>query len=88
MEGYLCDISIGGCFLNTSGSAEVDQEVLLEMPVPPVGEKVVKIKCSVVPQERRFEGFGLRFHNLTEVQQTAVAYFVEKSVQPKERRDP
>jgi len=85
-DGFVYDIGLGGCFLNSSGLADADDEIVLEIPKPPDGEKVVRFRCIVVPQKRRLKGFGLRFLALTEAQKAVIADFLAKPVVPPDRR--
>ena len=85
-DGFIFDVGLGGCFLNTSFPAERDDEVVLELPEPPQGVSVVKFRCTVIPQTRHLEGFGLRFRSLNKRQQAAVGYFMAKAPQSPDRR--
>jgi len=86
-DGYLYDVSFGGCFLNTSAEAMDDEQIVLEIPEPPKGEEVVAFDCTVIAQQRRLKGFGLRFRSLTDRQKAVLDHFVAKSKAAPDRRD-
>ena len=86
--GYLYDVGLGGCFLNTSASAVDNEQIVLEIPKPPKGEDVVAFDCTVIAQERRLKGFGLRFSSLTDRQKSVLDQFIAKSKEAPDRRDP
>ena len=86
-DGYLFDVGLGGCFLNTSAPAGDDQVIVLEIPDPPEGIEVVEFTCTVVSQDRRLKGFGLRFESLTDKQKAVLGHFVAKSKDAPDRRD-
>ena len=86
-DGYLYDVSLGGCFLNTSADAVDNEQIVLEIPEPPKGEEVVAFDCTVIAQQRRLKGFGLRFGSLTDRQKAVLDHFIAKSKQAPDRRD-
>ena len=87
-DGYLYDVSLGGCFLNTSAEAADKAQIVLEIPEPPQGEEVVALNCFVIAQQRRLKGFGLRFGSLSERQKAVLDHFIAKSKEAPDRRNP
>lgn len=82
----MCDVSIEGCFLNTSGEAVDGEFVTLEFPVSMFPERVAKIGGTVVPQRRKLMGFGLRFTGLTKEQQSYLVRLMARTPEVKDRR--
>ena len=87
-DGYLSDISLGGCFLNTSAEAVDNKQIVLEIPEPPQGDEVVAFDCTVIAQQRRLKGFGLRFGSLSDRQKAVLKHFIAKSKAAPDRRNP
>ena len=87
-DGYLYDVSLGGCFLNTSAEAADIGQIVLEIPEPPKGDEIVAFDCVVIAQQRRLKGFGLRFGSLTERQKAVLDHFIAKSKEAPDRRNP
>lgn len=55
-DGFVYDIGLGGCFLNTSGSADIDDEIVLEVPRPPGWGKGAQISLYCSSSEETVEG--------------------------------
>jgi len=82
----ICDVSIEGCFLNTSGRALDGEYVTLEFPLSIFPERIAKIGATVVPQRRKLMGFGLRFVELTKEQQSYLVRLMARTPEVKDRR--
>ena len=67
---YICDVSMGGCYLNTTGRADVSENVTIEFPTS--GDRVAEIEGIVVAQQRKLSGFGVRFPSLSVEQQSII----------------
>jgi hypothetical protein len=68
-EAKLEDISLGGCFINTTGQVEVNEDVNLEVLLPS-GEWLT-LKGRVTAYQPTI-GFGVAFSGLTEKEENAV----------------
>jgi hypothetical protein len=86
-EADICDIGIGGCFLNTSGNADDGEAITLEIPTSTVQEHIIEFPGTVISQGRKFKGFGVRFGALDEEQQSLIARLMIQSHEQAERRN-
>lgn len=86
-EGDICDISIGGCFINTRTAAADGEMVTLEIPsIDP--EKALEFTGTVVPQGRTLYGFGVRFDPLNEDQIELIRKITDRAEKQPDRRLP
>ena len=84
-EADICDISLGGCFINTRGNAEDGENVTLEVPTL-VPDEVMEFPGTVVPQGRTLYGFGVRFEELNESQKTLITKLIDRAEKQPDRR--
>jgi hypothetical protein len=82
---YICDVSLGGCFLNTTGLANMDDSVVVEFPTPDA--QIAEIEGIVVAHQRKLSGFGVRFPSLSEKQQTIIERLLMRESDQLDRRD-
>ena len=61
-EGRIEDLSLGGCFVNTMGRADVGEIVGVEMKLP--GGEVLELRGEVTSYQQGI-GFGMMFSFLT-----------------------
>lgn len=78
-EAYLCDISAGGCYLNTNAEPETGERISIEIPTATASEKIICFNGSVIEQKRKFKGFGVRFDFLDVKQQSLVVELMSQS---------
>ena len=81
------DISSDGCYLNTSGSAEVGELVTVEIPESIDSDVVISISGTVIPQERKHVGFAIHFDSKTDQQQAFIAELMARAPEVPDRRD-
>ena len=68
-EARIEDLSIGGCFVNTTGRVDLGEDVVVEIQLPPgdwlqLNGKVVSYQHGI--------GFGVEFSLLTEIDEEAI----------------
>ena len=68
-EARIEDLSIGGCFVNTSGRVDVGEDVVVEIKLP-AGDWL-QMNGTVVSYQPGI-GFGVEFSFLTEVDEEAI----------------
>ncbi|HKS27910.1 MAG TPA: PilZ domain-containing protein [Pyrinomonadaceae bacterium] len=85
-EADICDIGMGGCFLNTNGNADDGESITLEIPTSTVEQSMIEFPGTVIPQGRKFKGFGVRFGALSEEQQSMIARLMVQLHEQAERR--
>jgi hypothetical protein len=68
-EAHIDDISLGGCFVNTTGRVEMDQVISLEIRMP--SGQWLALRGEVASYQPGI-GFGLVFTFLTEDEQEAL----------------
>ena len=86
-EADICDMSIGGCFINTNGDADDGERISLEIPTLTPTEDVIQFNGSVIPQGRKLKGFGVRFGSLSKDQQSLIAQLMVQSNEQADRRN-
>jgi len=84
-EADICDISMGGCFINTRANAADGENITLEMPSL-VPDEVMEFSGTVVPQGRTLYGFGVRFDELNEGQRGLIAKLIDRAEKQTDRR--
>ncbi|HLX64452.1 MAG TPA: PilZ domain-containing protein [Planctomycetota bacterium] len=82
----ICDVSHDGCYLNTTGTAAVGERISIELPLSVFPERIVTVHGTVVPQNRKFVGFGVHFDNLTEEQEGYILRLMMRAPEVKDRR--
>ena len=85
-EAVICDVGLGGCYLNTKIEGDIGEQVSVEIPTSTASERVIIIKGTIVPQQRKFKGFGLRFEALSEEQQTLITGLMVQCQEEEDRR--
>ena len=85
-DAHVCDLGMGGCYLNTDGTPQMGERVALEIPASTASQRVVKFHGTVVPEDRKLKGFGLRFEALSEEQQSVIALCMVQAAEARERR--
>ncbi|HKO96887.1 MAG TPA: PilZ domain-containing protein [Pyrinomonadaceae bacterium] len=68
-EARIEDLSIGGCFVNTSGRVDVGEDVVVEIKLP-AGDWL-QLNGTVVSYQPGI-GFGVEFSFLTEIDEEAI----------------
>jgi len=68
-EARIEDISLGGCFVNTSGRVEVDEVISLDIRLP--SGEWLPLRGEVASQQHGI-GFGLLFTFLTQDEEQAL----------------
>jgi Tfp pilus assembly protein PilZ len=68
-EARIEDLSLGGCFVNTTGRVDVGEDVVVEIKLPP-GDWL-QLSCKVVSYQQGI-GFGVVFTFLTEIDEEAI----------------
>lgn len=86
-EADICDIGIGGCFLNSNTMAKSGELITLEIPISMQTEQVFELYGTVIPQKRKFKGFGVCFENLNEVQQELLTELIVQANEQRDRRN-
>lgn len=76
-EARVDDVSLGGCFLNTFGHVEPDEEVNLQILLPsgewlPLRGRVASYQPGV--------GFGLSFTSLSEAERAALKELISSAI--------
>jgi hypothetical protein len=84
-EADICDISIGGCFINTRENAADGENITLEVPTL-VPDEVMEFSGTVVPQSRTLYGFGVRFGELNESQRSLISKLIDRAEKQPDRR--
>lgn len=84
-EADICDVGMGGCYINTNGEADVGQCVSVEIPTQTASERVIKISGTVVSQQRTFKGFALRFEALNEEQESLITRLIAQAREKDDR---
>ena len=82
----MCDISQNGCYLNTSGSAGEGELITLEIPEEIDSDIVFSISGTVIQQERKYVGFGLKFESQTDSQTAFIQSLMSRASEIKDRR--
>lgn len=85
-EAFICDVSEGGCYLNTAVKAEMDEQVIIE--IPKVGGDVgsLDFHASIVSQTRTHIGFGAKFSTLTDEQRSLLSSLIVASSEADDRK--
>lgn len=84
-EADICDISLGGCFINTRENAGDGEKVTLEVPsLDP--DEILEFVGTVVPQGRTLHGFGVRFEALNDDQKKLIAKLTDRAEKQPDRR--
>lgn len=87
-EADICDLGMGGCFINTNADAKDGESIKLDIPTATANENTIRFTGTVIPQGRTYKGFGVRFDALNEEQQSLVARLMARSPeQPDNRLD-
>ena len=81
--GYICDISLSGCFISSRIIPGENAKVIIYLPY---GEKYILLPGLVKPQQRKLSGFGVVFDDLTARKLTALALYVTQSSIPVSER--
>ncbi len=68
-EARIEDLSLGGCFVNTTGRVDVGEEVVIEIKLP-AGDWL-QLPAKVVASQHGI-GFGVVFSLLTEIDEEAI----------------
>ena len=77
-EARVDDVSLGGCFVNTYGSVELNEQVSLQILLP---EGVwLTIRGTVVTYQPGV-GFGISFTGLTNEEETALKELIASAVE-------
>ena len=84
-EADICDISMGGCFINTRANAADGENITLEVPSL-VPDEVMEFSGTVVPQGRTLDGFGVRFDELNEGQRGLIVKLIDRAEKQTDRR--
>ena len=84
-EADICDISIGGCYINTRENAADGETITIEMPTFDPDE-VLEFAGTVVPQGRTLNGFGVRFIALNENQKALITKLIDRAEKQPDRR--
>ena len=84
-EADICDISMGGCFINTRENAADGERITLEVPTL-VPDEVLEFAGTVVPQGRTLYGFGVLFEELNEIQRTLITRLIDRAEKQPDRR--
>ena|SRR5437868_4746811 len=63
-DGCISNVSIEGCFLNTTGAAEVGEVISFKASLP--SDELVELRGVVVHRQERPVGFGVRFDTFTD----------------------
>ena len=74
-EARIEDLSLGGCFVNTTGRVDVGEEVVIEIKLP-AGDWL-QIPAKVVASQHGI-GFGVVFSLLTEIDEEAIQELIPK----------
>jgi PilZ domain len=72
-EARIEDISLGGCFVNTSGRVEIDEVISLDIRLP--SGEWLPLRGEVTSQQPGI-GFGLLFTFLTQDEEEALREFI------------
>jgi hypothetical protein len=80
------DLSADGCYLNTTGAAEAGEAISVEVPARIALGGIARIRGTVIPQQRKLVGFGVRFAGLTPEQQAVVTGLLARSIEAADRR--
>ncbi len=73
----LTNLSLSGCFLNTSGQADSGEIVALTISLPEGQE--MRLRGTVTRRQEQPQGFGIHFLELEETQRTALALLIADS---------
>ena len=73
------DISLEGCYLNTSGTAHAGERVTVEIPESSASDAVVSISGTVILQHRKHVGFALHFESQTDQLQAFIARLMSRA---------
>ena len=68
-EARIEDMSLGGCFVNTTGRVDIGEDVVMEIKLP-AGDWL-QLNGTVVAYQQGI-GFGVEFSFLTEVDEEAI----------------
>jgi hypothetical protein len=63
-DGCISNVSVEGCFLNTTGAAEVGESISFNASLP--SDELIEMRGTVVHRQERPAGFGVRFDTLTD----------------------
>lgn len=77
-EARVDDVSLGGCFVNTYGPAELDEQVNLQILLP--SGEWLGLRGTVVMYQMGV-GFGVSFGSLTDEQQTALKALITSTAE-------
>ncbi|MBI4727252.1 PilZ domain-containing protein [candidate division TA06 bacterium] len=85
-QGFICDISLGGCYVSSITIPPAGSEVIISLPYLKTSGELIGIKARVMAQRRKYSGFGLVFSGLNEKQALAVSLAILQSEQISEGR--
>lgn len=74
-EARIEDLSLGGCFVNTTGRADIGELVDIQMKLP--SGEWLPLRGTVVSYQQGI-GFGIEFSFLTDEEERALKEFVER----------
>src|SRR5262249_52823481 len=67
-DGCISNVSIEGCFLNTTGAAEIGEVISFDASLPT--DELIRLSGTVVRRQERPVGFGVRFDAFTDSART------------------
>lgn len=85
-EAFICDVSKGGCYLNTAVKAEMDEQIIIEIPNVRSEGGSIDFHASIVSQTRTHIGFGAKFSPLTDEQRTLLSSLIVESGETDDRK--
>ncbi|MEQ1764023.1 MAG: PilZ domain-containing protein [Pyrinomonadaceae bacterium] len=86
-DAVVCDLSFGGCYLNTAHEASVGQTITIGIPTYTKPETIQKFTATVIPQKRKLVGFGVSFPKLDAKQEKLLLRLMETFKPAADRRD-
>ena len=75
-DASISDVSASGCFLHTTGKAEVGEIVRFDKSLP--DGRIVELRGTVIHHEKRLVGFGLRFQDLSPDQEALIEFLASE----------
>ncbi len=86
-DAVICDLSYGGCYLNTRADADMGEIITIHVPTFSTPEEILDFTGTVVTQNRHLKGFGVTFSALTPAQETLIARLMTLFPEQKDDRD-
>jgi hypothetical protein len=83
MPVRICNLGLGGCFVESSHDAIAGEEIVLEADLPRENTLVL---TGIIPSRPQDVGFGVRFVDLPEETREALRRVVSRCLRPKTRR--